>query len=78
TYYRWTHRKDVGKLTHLEEPVRRLCFQHKFRYGFRKITALINQEYKVNKNTGQKIMRKYHLNCGVNMKLRSKVGHPYT
>ena len=49
TYYRWTHRKDLGKLTPLEEAVRRLCFQHKFRYGYRKITALINQEYKVNK-----------------------------
>ncbi|HDT8158607.1 TPA: transposase, partial [Enterococcus faecalis] len=36
------------------------CFQHKFRYVYRKITALINQEYKVNKNTVQKIMRKYH------------------
>ena len=51
TYYRWTHRKDLGKLTPLEEAVR---------YGYRKITALINQEYKVNKNTVQKIMRKYH------------------
>ncbi|HBD4331260.1 TPA: IS3 family transposase [Enterococcus faecalis] len=60
TYYRWTHRKDLGKLTPLEEAVRRLCFQHKFRYGYRKITALINQEYKVNKNTVQKVMRKYH------------------
>ena len=78
TYYRWTHRKDLGKLTPLEEAVRRLCFQHKFRYGYRKITALINQEYKVNKNTVQKIMQKYHWNYRVKMKKHSKVGQPYT
>ncbi|MFG5564547.1 IS3 family transposase [Enterococcus faecalis] len=78
TYYRWTHRKDLEKLTPLEEAVRRLCFQHKFRYGYRKITALINKEYKVNKNTVQKIMQKYHWNCRVKMKKRSKVGQPYT
>lgn len=69
--------KDLGKLTPLEETVRRLCFQHKFRYGYRKITALINQEYKVSKNTVQKIMQKYHWNCRVKMKKRSKVGQPY-
>lgn len=28
----------------------------KFRYGYRKIAALINQEYKVNKNSIQRIM----------------------
>ncbi|WP_438843775.1 helix-turn-helix domain-containing protein [Enterococcus sp. AZ029] len=26
TYYRWTHHKGLGKLTILEEAVRRLCF----------------------------------------------------
>ena len=30
TYYRWTHRKDLGKLTPLEEAVRRLCFSISF------------------------------------------------
>ncbi|AXG39742.1 IS3 family transposase [Enterococcus gallinarum] len=77
TYYRWTHRKDLGKLTALEEAVRRLCFLHKFRYGYRKIAALINQEYKVNKNTIQRIMQKYHWNCRVKIKKRNKVGQPY-
>lgn len=77
SYYRWIQRKDLGKLTALEESVRHLCFLHKFRYGYRKITALINQKYKVNKNTVQKIMQKYHWNCRVKMKKRSKVGQPY-
>lgn len=77
TYYRWTHRKYLGKLTALEEAVRRLCFLHKFRCGYRKIAALINQKYKVNKNTVQKIMQKYHWNCRVKIKKRNKVGQPY-
>lgn len=77
SYYRWTHRKNLGSLTAIEETIRRLFLQHKFRYGYRKITALINQEYKVNKNTIQNIMQKYHWNCRVKVKKRHKVGQPY-
>ncbi len=74
TYYR----KNLGKLTILEKTGRLLCFQHEFRYGYRKISALINKKYKVDKNTIQRIMQKYHWNCRMKMKKRSKVGQPYT
>lgn len=77
TYYRWTHRKNLGELTPLEQRIRYLCKQNRFRYGYRKIAALINQECKVNKNTVQKIMQKYNWNCRVKMKKRHKIGQPY-
>lgn len=77
SYYRWIQRKNLGKLTALEEAVRSLCVAHKFRYGYRKIAALINREYKVSKSKIQKIMQKYHWNCRVKTKKRNPVGQPY-
>ncbi|MGS0652837.1 IS3 family transposase, partial [Staphylococcus arlettae] len=43
TYYRWKHKdKEKDKVT---QKVIELCEENNFTYGYRKITALINQLY---------------------------------
>ncbi|WP_425464921.1 IS3 family transposase [Paenibacillus dokdonensis] len=48
SYYRWkaaliTKREDL-----LTEEIRQLCTRHKFRYGYRKITALLRKGQSIN------------------------------
>lgn len=76
TYYRWRKTAPKG-LTDLEQLIKKLCFVHKFRYGYRKITALVSRERSVSKNTVQRIMRRYGWSCRVKMKKRTQVGQPY-
>ncbi|MDH6364545.1 putative DNA-binding protein YlxM (UPF0122 family), partial [Enterococcus sp. PF1-24] len=76
TYYRWLKTAPKG-LTDLEQLIKELCFTHKFRYGYRKITALVCRVRSVSKNTVQHIMRRYGWNCRTKMKKRTKVGQPY-
>jgi len=54
-----------------------LCAENKFRYGYRKITALLNRSVKISKNTVQRIMQKYGWNCRVKMKRKKKMGQPF-
>lgn len=69
TYYRWLKKQEsTVKLTANEELVIRLCKENKFRYGYRKITALIKRERNINKNTVQKIMQRYDCQCRVKIK----------
>ncbi len=77
TYYRWLKDKNIGELTELELDIQRLCLENKYRYGYRKITALLNREKKVSKNTVQRIMQKYNWNCKVKVKKRKKMGQPF-
>ncbi len=77
TYYRW--QKDEAKLenplTDNEKLVIKLCKDNKFRYGYRKITAIINKTGKINKNTVQRIMQKFGLQCRVKIKKNRKYIH---
>ncbi len=77
TYNRWV--KNIPKKkedSNLIKLIKTLCHQNKFRYGYRKITYLVNKEMKANKNTVQRIMQKYDLNCKVRLKRRKSTGQP--
>ena len=77
TFYRWKvlPRGERYLYTEIEERVLALCKEHKFRYGYRKITALIKKERTINKNTVQKIMQKYGYQCRVKVKKNKKYIH---
>lgn len=77
TYYRWKKDKNnmVQNLTDNEELIINLCKENKFRYGYRKITALANRITKINKNTVQRIMQKFDLQCRVKIKKNRKYTH---
>ncbi len=47
TYYRWRKQLDVQILNPLVAHIRRLCQEHRFRYGYRKITALLRRVMQV-------------------------------
>ncbi|MDE8074326.1 IS3 family transposase, partial [Erysipelothrix rhusiopathiae] len=53
TYYRWTKKEQLESNNYSvnEALVIELCKENKFRYGYRKITALIRKERIINKNT---------------------------
>jgi len=61
----------------MERRIGHLCREHKFRYGYRKITALLRQEIGVNHKTIQRIMQKYGRQCRVKVKKRKQTGQPY-
>ncbi|HCW8309792.1 TPA: IS3 family transposase [Staphylococcus aureus] len=50
-----------------------------YTYGYRKITALINQCYTspINHKRVQRVMQKHHLNCRVRPKKTTRIGKPY-
>lgn len=69
TYYRWKNKPKLSTtLTQNEELVLQLCRENKYRYGYRKITALIKQKRTINKNTVQRIMQHHHCQCRVKIK----------
>ncbi|HDD2219365.1 TPA: IS3 family transposase [Staphylococcus aureus] len=77
TYYRWknkTHKNDT-----VTQKVIELCKANHYTYGYRKITALINQCYTspINHKRVQRMMQKHHLNCRVRPKKMTKIGKPY-
>ena len=77
TYYRWknkTYKNDT-----VTQKVIELCKANHYTYGYRKITALINQCYTslINHKRVQRIMQKHHLNCRVRPKKRTRRGKPY-
>ncbi len=70
TYYRWKS-KDFSaneQLCDNEKEVIQLCKDNKYRYGYRKITAIIRKNRIINKNTVQRIMQKHKCNCRVKVK----------
>lgn len=76
TYYRWkaalvTKREDLHT-----EKIRQLCTLHKFRYGYRKITALLQKEQAINHKRVQRIMQREGLQCRVRRKKRKPTGQP--
>ncbi|AIS62343.1 tail length tape measure protein [Listeria ivanovii subsp. londoniensis] len=70
TYYRW--KKQL--ISHQQvwawkiQSIGELCIQHKFRYGYRKITALLKRAYQISKNTVQKIIKHFGWQCRVKKK----------
>ncbi|MDE8081880.1 IS3-like element ISErh1 family transposase [Erysipelothrix rhusiopathiae] len=78
TYYRWTKKEQLESNNYSvnEALVIELCKENKFRYGYRKITALIRKERIINKNTVQKIMQKHQCQCRVKVKRYRKNKNP--
>lgn len=70
TYYRWRSEGADHTLTAVEEAVIELCQSTHYRYGHRKVTALLKRRHhlKRHRNTVQRIMQKYHLQCRVKPK----------
>ena len=78
TYYRW--KKMKPRESHIEDKVievEKLCKANKFRYGYRKITALLKRKFLINHKTVQKIMQKNHWQCKVRVKKRKRTGQPF-
>ncbi|WHY68914.1 IS3 family transposase [Neobacillus sp. SuZ13] len=73
TYYRWKKR-EFCKPNELELQIKELCESHKFRIGYRTVKAWLKRDYNVvvNRNTVQKIMQKYNLQCRVKPKRKVK------
>ncbi|QVN28566.1 IS3 family transposase [Bacillus halotolerans] len=78
SYYCWKKNltKDQSKC-HLEKQIGTLCREHKYRYGYRKITAILKKEMRINHKTVQRIMQKNQWQCRVKVKKRKKNGQPY-
>jgi putative transposase len=69
TYYRWKKKVSLPP-TELQLLIQQLCKNSYFRYGHRKITALLNRKHnqKVNRKTVQKVMQENNLQCRVKVK----------
>ncbi|OME78713.1 transposase [Paenibacillus sp. FSL A5-0031] len=76
TYYRWRAKNETRPLDSMVEEIRELCTEHKFRYGYRKITALLRKKYKINHKRVQRIMQCEQLQCRVRVKKRKHTGQP--
>ncbi|QNR69493.1 IS3 family transposase [Paenibacillus peoriae] len=76
TYYRWKAAYGSRYKDHMVEKIRELCRQHKFRYGYRKMTALLRREHKINHKRVQRIMQNEGLQCRVKVKKRKPTGQP--
>ncbi|WP_156476327.1 IS3 family transposase [Bacillus nakamurai] len=78
TYYRWRRksREETAKQA-IEQQIGTLCRDHKFRYGYRKITALLRREMSINHKAVQRVMQKYGWQCRVKVKKRRQTGQPY-
>ncbi|MBS4212460.1 IS3 family transposase [Neobacillus rhizophilus] len=74
TYYRWRNQGPKGK-TELEIQITEICKRHKFLIGHRTVKAWLLRDYKrkVNRNTVQRIMQKYNLQCQVKPKRKNNI-----
>ena len=75
TYYRWAKRSDKedSRVARIKE----LCKEHKYTYGYRKITFLLRKEMQVNHKVVQRIMQTYGWNCQVKIKKAHRPGSVY-
>ncbi|XLG09400.1 Hypothetical protein ACI5QM_00880 [Bacillus subtilis] len=69
SYYRWKK--------NLKKQIGTLCREHQYRYGYRKITAILKKRMCINHKTVQRIMQKNQWQCRVKVKKRKKNGQPY-
>ncbi|RSL32347.1 IS3 family transposase [Salibacterium salarium] len=74
TYYRWISRGIDSSLTEVEEAIIEICKATNYRYGHRKVKALLKQKHRMkrNRNTVQAFMQKHHLQCRVKPKRKWK------
>ncbi|QFG00120.1 IS3 family transposase [Psychrobacillus glaciei] len=74
SFYRWLAEEVEKILTLAEEAIIELCKKTKYRNGHRKIKALLKRDYgiKLDRNTVQKTMQKFHLQCKVKQKRKWK------
>ncbi|MGG4456507.1 IS3 family transposase [Brevibacillus porteri] len=72
TYYRW-RAKLKNKETELDSLIEQLCQKYRYRFGHRKIRALLDRNHNiyVNRKTVQKIMQKKNLQCRIKPKRKS-------
>ncbi|OZT10593.1 IS3 family transposase [Priestia aryabhattai] len=78
TYYRWKqHSQQDTRKKWMEQQVGEQCRAHKFRYGYRKITAVLKRTMKINHKFVQRTMQKYGWQCRVKRKKRQRTGQPY-
>ncbi|MFS0562991.1 IS3 family transposase, partial [Terribacillus sp. 179-K 1B1 HS] len=77
SYYRWKNKEKDEFKEQLERQIGKLCRKHKYRYGYRKITALLRQEYCINHKAVQRVMQKNQWQCRVKVKKRKNTGQPY-
>jgi putative transposase len=75
-YYRWKSSCRAERINHVVEEIRELCAEHKFRYGYRKITSLLRVEQQINHKRVQRIMQREGLQCRVKVKKRKPTGQP--
>ncbi|MFU1996719.1 IS3 family transposase [Priestia megaterium] len=59
----------------MEQQVGKQCRKHKFRYDYRKITALLNRTTKVKHKFVQRAVQKYGWQCRVKRKKDSEQGN---
>lgn len=73
-YYRWVSQGVEFIPDAVEQAIIDLCKETHYRYGHRKIKALLQKKYQIkrNRNTVQTIMQKYHIQCRVKQKRRWK------
>lgn len=76
TYYRWKAGYETVREDNMVEKIRELCIQHKYRYGYRKITGLLRMEVTINHKRVQRIMQQEELQCRVRVKKRKPTGQP--
>ncbi|MET3208985.1 UNVERIFIED_CONTAM: putative transposase [Paenibacillus sp. PvR008] len=76
TYYRWKARYENKSVDDTVKKIREFCTQHKFRYGYRKITALLRTQQTINPKRVQRIMQREQLQCRVRTKKRKPIGQP--
>ncbi len=74
TYYRWKKQSFKSGLTDTEELIQKVCVEHRFTYGYRRVSEVIRRTQIINKNTVQKIMQKYGWNCRVKVKKIKRIG----
>lgn len=72
SFYRWKKQSHQPKQQKLIELISSLCESYQYTYGYRKITALLQKEMKMNHKTVQRIMQTYGLQCRVKMKKRKQ------
>ena len=78
TYYRWKKESvRIQSQYQIESTIRELCITNKFRYGYRKITAILRQDTLINHKAVQRIMQKHGWQCRVKVKKRKRTGQPY-
>lgn len=73
TYYRW--KKKSWESSPLEKLILSICKEFKYRVGHRMVKDLLRKDYhiKLNRNTVQKIMQKYNIQCRVKPKRQSYI-----